>query len=102
MLGNFFLNIIEENKETLVAVCDKGLLGKEFQEGRKKIKVNKRFYEGKRASKDEVKKVMKNATILNLVGNKSVSIGIGLGLIDEKNVIEVEGVKHAQMCIFRV
>lgn len=93
---------MEENKETLVAVCDENLLGKEFQEGKKRIKVNKRFYRGKKVSEGEVKAAMKSATILNLVGKESVSLGIELGLINKENVIEVEGVKHAQMCTFRV
>lgn len=98
----FFLNKFKEEGETLVAVCDKKLIGKEFKDGKKRLKVSKNFYKDEKASEKEIKTAMQKATILNLVGERSIGVGIELGLINRKNVIEVEGVKHAQMCTFQI
>lgn len=97
---SFFLNEFKKSGETLVAVCDKDLLGKKFREGKKRLRVKKNFYKGRKAEEEEVKSAMKRASILNLVGEKSVFIGVELNLIKKPNIMEIEGIKHAQMCVF--
>jgi hypothetical protein len=37
--------------------------------------------------------------MLNLVGKKSVELGIKLGLVDEEVIIDVCGIPHAQCVI---
>lgn len=98
----FFLNRYKEGKEIVIAVCDKRFLGKSFKEGKRQLEVSKNFYKGEEASEEKVKQALKEGTILNLVGEKTVSLGISLGLINKEKVTEIEGVKHAQMCYFRV
>ena len=53
----------------------------------------KELYEQK---KEEVKKILKDANSANFIGKESVSIAVELGLVDEKNVIKIKGVPHAQ------
>ena len=44
-----------------------------------------------------LKNHLKNATIANLVGNKTVQCAINMGLVDPKCVLRIKGVPHAQI-----
>ena len=41
----------------------------------------------------------KSVSIMNLVGNRVVERAIAEGIVDSDNVIEIGGVKHAQVVI---
>ena len=54
-------------------------------------------YDGERVGPDVLKKYLENATIANLVGEKTINCAIEMGLIDPDCVIKINGVPHAQM-----
>ncbi|MBI2499457.1 DUF424 family protein [Candidatus Woesearchaeota archaeon] len=87
---------VHKGLREVVAICDKELIGKVFSEGKYELKVGEFFYKGKEVSEDEVKEIMLNATNLNIVGERSINIAIKLGLVNEKNVLSIGGVRHAQ------
>ncbi len=86
--------------DTLVAVCDSDLIGRTFQEGDLHLSVSEDFFKGRPAAEHDVRKAFLDATIVNLVGKRSVSCGIASGIIDENCVITIDGVPHAQMVLF--
>jgi hypothetical protein len=85
--------------ETVVAVCDCGLLGKCFHEGKLILEVKREFYEGSLASVEDALKVIEASTIANIVGEGIVSKAIKAGLVCEESVIRISGVPHAQMIV---
>ena len=80
----------------VVAICDKELIGKRFEEGILQLEVHKEFYKGERKNRKYVKKIMMEASNLSLVGEKTIKLALEDGIIDEKNVIRIQGVPHAQ------
>jgi len=82
----------------ILAVCDDEIIGKKFEEGEKQLDLSADFFKGEKFSEEDVRKMIKEATFLNLNGEKSVSLGIELGFIDSKNVIRISGIPHAE-CI---
>lgn len=84
-------------KDVMVAVCDKEVLGKEFLFGDVNFKVKKGFYGEDVHSKEEIKKILKDATIINAVGKNIVNLLIKEGLIDERYVMKIGDTLHAQM-----
>ena len=92
-----YLKVYHVGKEVLVAVCDEGLLDKEFSEGDVHLKISKNFYGEERADYDEVVSALGEATIANLVGKQSVACAVENGFADAKDVIFIEGVPHVQM-----
>lgn len=90
------MKTVETQGEKLVIVCDKELLGKIFKEGKLKIEVKKSFYDGREASVAECIEALRGATIANLLGS-IVKNAISAGIIDKNNVIEIQGVLHAQL-----
>lgn len=80
-----------------MAACDRDVLGKKFSSGRLQIEVNERFYGGSLAGEDDVFFALASATIANLVGNNVVGMAVERSLVSAGNVIEIGGVKHAQI-----
>jgi uncharacterized protein len=99
-LSSIYLKSYSVNKEILVAACDSELIGRTFREGELHLYVNEEFFKGEPADESEVKKALEEATIANLVGQRSVTCGIDSGVVDENCVIFIDGVPHAQMVLF--
>ena len=84
------------NGKKLVAVCDKVLLGKKFEEGGLQLDLSGSFYKGNEVSGEELENLLKGAYFVNFVGKGSVGFGIKKGLVGKGRVIKVKGVLHAQ------
>ena len=89
----------EYNSESglLVAICDKDLIGRSFEEGELSLKISERFYKGAEATEGEVITSLQRATIANLVGKRTIKCAVDNDFIEEASVIFVDGVPHAQM-----
>lgn len=86
----------------ILALCDRKLAGKVFREGSLvlDLKKHKDFYAGKRASEKEIESAMREASSMNIVGEKSVALAKKLGFIKGSEVIYIQKVPHVQ--IYRV
>ncbi len=82
----------------VVAVCDKSLIGKKLRDKEKniEIEVSERFYKGEEKTEEEVIKILKDATNINLIGEEAVNAGLKAEMITEENIIMIKGVPHAQ------
>ena len=87
----------KRGNDLLIGACDEELIGKKFEDGKLQIDVSKAFYDGERVSSDVLKKFLEDATIANLVGEKTVNCAIDIGLVDPDCVLKIKGIPHAQM-----
>ncbi len=83
-----------------MAVSDSGLVGREFKEGKMRLKVTEAFYGSEEAQADapEVLRQLSVCTIANLVGIEIVTLAIQHGFVNPDSVLDIEGVPHAQLC----
>jgi len=95
-----FAKVYEVENEYMVAACEKSLIGKTFKEGKITLKVTEYFYKGKEIDEDELVELLKKATIANLVG-KPVDLAIKHNLIDKQGIMEISGIKHAQIFVMK-
>lgn len=91
------IKIYRQGNDILLAACDENLIGKTFEEGKFQIEVKKDFYDGERVTPEILKKLLKDVTIANLVGDETIRHAIEIGLIDPECVIKIKGIPHAQM-----
>ena len=82
------------------AFCDEDLLEKELEDERFKIKVSRNFYGGMLVSEKVATRMMKRLTIGNLIGKNTVDAAVRSGFITEENIIQIDGVPHAQFVKF--
>ena len=91
------VKIHKDQRCSLVAICDKNLIGKTFQEGKLKLEVKKDFYGDMLCSVEEAVNLLNNAELANLVGEKIVKATIENKLIDPRAVMYIDGIPHVQI-----
>jgi hypothetical protein len=96
-LEKVFVKKYCSGKDTLVAVCDKDLIGKTLKDGKIRLEVKKEFYGDKLTSPDEAAKALSEADTGNIVGKKSVKIAIERNLVDPSAVIHIAGIPHVHI-----
>ena len=92
-----YANLQKRGKCILLAACDVELLGKTLKEGKIVFHVNVKFYKGTKVTVEEAVELMKQCTIVNMVGKKIVKKAIEAGLVHPEAVLLIEGIPHAQI-----
>ncbi|MFB6136906.1 MAG: DUF424 domain-containing protein [Halobacteriaceae archaeon] len=86
----------ETDRGTLVTVCDDGIVGETFENGEVSLTVEAEFYGGETVADEEAVRALGRASVANLVGVDAVGLAIEHGFVDEENVLDVDGTRHAQ------
>ena len=81
----------------LLATCDVELLGKILRDGKIVFEVREEFYKGLKMTVEEAIDLMKQSTIVNMIGHNVVKKAIEKGLIHPDAVLKISGVPHAQI-----
>lgn len=84
-------------KCTLLAACDAELLGKTLKEGKITFHVHEKFYKGPKVTLEEALELIKQSTIVNMIGQKIVKKAIEHGFVHPEAVLMIEGIPHAQI-----
>jgi len=84
----------------VVAMCDEELVGMILDHDGRAVNVSMSFYGGDLMAEDDITEIMKGSVNLNLMGPRTIALAIGLGLVEEKRVLYLGGVPHAQ--VFRI
>lgn len=98
----YYIKIIDSYRY-VVAICDKELLGRVFEEGKFQLDIKESFYKGEEVDEEEllemiIKMAREDATF-NIVGKKSVSVALKAGVIAEEGVGKIQGVPFALVLI---
>lgn len=99
---SMYMRVHRSGHERIVAVCDSEVIGKRLQEGKVVLDLGRyrQFYEGRISPPSSVRKEMKSATSMNIVGERSVGIAIQLGMVRKEDVGYICKVPHVQ--VYRV
>jgi len=92
-----YVKIRRWGRQVLLAACDAELLGKTLRDSDLIFEVNEEFYKGFRTDIEEAVSLIKESTIVNLVGSKIVKKAIEKGYVHPEAVIKICGVLHAQI-----
>ena len=92
-----YVKIHVRGSERLLAACDEELIGMTFTGNGMRLKVSETFYKGELVTEDAFRERMKSVTVMNLVGERAVSIAQAEGHVSE--IIKVGDAKHAQAVI---
>jgi len=91
------INERETEEGLLVSVCDADVLGETFENGDVSLTVEEEFYDGEAAGRERVVESLASCATANLVGTEVVALAIEEGFVEEENVLELEGTRHAQL-----
>lgn len=97
-----FVNVIKSQRY-VVAICDKNLLGKKFEEGRLQLDLKESFYKGEEVSKEKALEILvdmaREDATFNIVGKNAINASIESGIISEENIGKIEGIPFALVLI---
>jgi hypothetical protein len=96
-MTELLLNERETAKGRLVSVCDADVLGEEFEAGDVSLSVTVDFYDGEAVDEQQVVESLARCKVANIVGTRAVGLAIEHGFVDEENVLDFEGTRHAQL-----
>lgn len=91
------LNERETDEGLLVSVCDPDVMGETFENGDVSLTVDEEFYEGEAVDEQAVVDSLARCAVANIVGTESVDLAIEHGFVEEENVLDLEGTRHAQL-----
>ncbi len=92
-----YLKVHESANERILAACDSEILGKKFSEGKLRLEVEPNFYNGSLTTLASLTEELPKATIVNLAGNNVVDFALENKFLEKSGVVEISGVKHAQI-----
>ena len=91
----FWCKIFQTKYDLIVAICHQELLDKQIGQN-PVIKVSRNFYGERIIDEDTAVKLMKKATIGNLIGKRIIDLAEKNGFIIRKNIILINDIPHAQ------
>lgn len=81
----------------LLAICDAEILGQTLREGKIVFRITEEFYKGEEMDIEEAIELIKNSTIVNMIGKNIVKKAIEKGYVHPEAILNIEGVPHAQI-----
>ena len=88
----FSIKLTNYQKNAMLNICDADLLGKKIIEKELEVHISKSFYGENIVEKEEAKTLLKNSSIINMVGKEIISLSTSLGIGSESGIKEIDGV----------
>ncbi|KYH40305.1 MAG: hypothetical protein AYL32_012420 [Candidatus Bathyarchaeota archaeon B26-2] len=81
----------------MLAICDAEILGATLRDGEIVFKVREEFYKGFKTTVDEALDLIRQSTIVNMVGRNIVKKAVERGYVHPEAILTISGVPHAQI-----
>jgi len=88
----FSVKITDYQKNPMLNICDSELLDKELVQDELKIQITRSYYGQKLVDANEATTLLKNSSIINMVGKETISLSLSLGIGSENGVRMIDGV----------
>ena len=88
----FSVKVSDYQKNAMLNICDSELLGKKITQDKLNVNISENYYGGKLVEKEEAESLLKNSSIINMVGKESVSLSIKLGIGSENGIKTISGI----------
>lgn len=94
----FWGKVFATKYDLVIAICDEELIDKKFEykNTKVKIKISKNFYGEQIIDEQTAVRLMRRATIGNLMGKRIVNLAKKNDFITKENIISIGGIPHAQ------
>lgn len=89
---SFSVKISDYQANTMLNICDADLLGTTITQADLNMNISKSYYGEKLVEENEAKDLLKNSSIINMVGKKTISLSINLGIGSEDGIRTISGV----------
>jgi hypothetical protein len=95
----YALRKIKYQETQIINICDLDIVGKKINKGDFAIDISKEYYYNEEITKEDAADLLKDASIINLVGNDIVELALELKLAKRNSVKIIENISF--LMIFR-
>ena len=88
----FSARVTNYQNNMMLNICDIDILGKNIVEGELHMNISESYYGEKLVEKEEAKKLLKQSSIINMVGKNTISLSIELGIGSENGIKTISNV----------
>ena len=88
----FSIKTTDYQKNLMLNICDAELLGKKIVENELNMNISESYYGEKLVEHEEARTLLKNASIINMVGKETISLSLELGVGSENGVKKIGGI----------
>ena len=76
----------------MLNICDAELVGRTFNKSDLTINISKNYFAERIVEENEAEQLLKNASIINMVGKETIALSVRIGIGSAKGVKEIGGV----------
>ena len=88
----FSARVTDYQNNMMLNICDVDLLGKNIVEGELNMNISESYYGEKLIEKEEAAKLLKQSSIINMVGENTVNLSIKLGIGSENGIKKISNI----------
>ena len=88
----FSVRLTGYQENTMLNICDVDLVGKKISEKNLQVDLSKNYYGKEIVEKNEAENLLKNSSVINMVGKEIISLSMNLGIGSEKGIKKISGV----------
>jgi hypothetical protein len=88
----FAVRIVNQQNNRMLNMCDVELVGRILKQSDLEVKISKSYYGDRVVDEKEAVSLLRNSSIINMVGRKTIDLSIKIGIGTTKSVKEIEGV----------
>ena len=88
----FSIKTTNYQKNPMLNICDSSLLGKTIVESKLKMHISKSYYGERFVQKKVAIKLLQDATIINMVGDDTISLALDLKIGTKDSIKKIDGV----------
>ncbi|MDA4128659.1 MAG: DUF424 domain-containing protein [Thaumarchaeota archaeon] len=89
---SFSIKTADYRGSTSVSICDQELIGKTVTDGNLQVHISQEFFFGEIVGRNEALHLIKSCSIINLAGERAVSLAIENKMGAREAIREIEGV----------
>ena len=97
---HFSVKVSSYQENVALNICDSKLLGKNIIQNKLNMNISKSYYGEKLVEKEEAKSLLKNSSIINMVGKEIVSLSIQLGIGSKNGIKVISGIPF--LIVFKI
>ena len=98
-MAEIVMKVHSSGGKTVVALCDKSLLGKKIEEGSRQLDMSSSFYKGAVKSEKEILDRLSQECHVNATGKDAVEFCRKNKIVDKSSIIVIGGVPHTEAAL---
>ena len=88
----FAVRTVNYQRNKMLNICDSRLVGRVLVEGELTMNITPSYFEERVVDEQEAEQLLKNASIINMVGEETIALSVKIGVGSSKGVKKINGI----------